>query len=175
MSRMTYTGVWPQAIGHHDGADGLHVSDIEGLVIKDGGTAVSLEDVRDGYDKAADKQGRTQILHVADILGVRIPSWVPPRPYCRRRGAGPRLGPDIQEENGAHGPAYAGLTSTRPTASLHMRPRHRSLHNHHCDHTSVETDRPRLQQRPAYRISETRVMPRMQPPIAYWGACHALI
>ena len=43
MSLMAFSGVRPQVIGNHNGTDGLRVSDVEGLVIEDNGTAVSLE------------------------------------------------------------------------------------------------------------------------------------
>ncbi|MDE0265457.1 MAG: hypothetical protein OXK17_00285 [Thaumarchaeota archaeon] len=43
MSLMAFAGVRPQVIGNHDGTDGLRISDVEGLTIGDGGTAVTLE------------------------------------------------------------------------------------------------------------------------------------
>ncbi|MCG8530461.1 MAG: hypothetical protein MI749_07350 [Desulfovibrionales bacterium] len=43
MSLMAFAGVRPQVIGNHDGTDGLRISDVEGLAIRDGGTAVTLE------------------------------------------------------------------------------------------------------------------------------------
>ena len=43
MALMAFAGVRPQVIGNHNGADGLRVSDIEGLVAGDGGGAVTLE------------------------------------------------------------------------------------------------------------------------------------
>ena len=43
MSLMAFAGVRPQVIGNHDGADGLRVSDIEGLAVRDSGSAVMLE------------------------------------------------------------------------------------------------------------------------------------
>ena len=44
-------------IGNQNGIDGLRVSDVGGLVIKDNGCTISLERIPAmGYDKAADKQ-----------------------------------------------------------------------------------------------------------------------
>ena len=43
MALMAFAGVRPQVIGNHSGADGLRVSDVEGLAVKNSGSTVTLE------------------------------------------------------------------------------------------------------------------------------------
>ncbi|MDE0265465.1 MAG: hypothetical protein OXK17_00325 [Thaumarchaeota archaeon] len=128
MSLMAFAGVRPQVIGNHDGTNGLRISDIEGLIIRDDGTAVTLErtpamvTIRPQVSKAGHKyftfltsQGCSYLL---GYLRGRIAAGEALNPdsalICRKR---------IQFRQSTHEPAFV----TTKTITLPIRASIRSV------------------------------------------------